>query len=133
MSSEVSASADEQTSDADEVPNGVEFQDIPSLYNRLHVNFRDVLIALNGNPMAVDSAALEVAHEEFTRLKIWGVQSRASVSGIHGLLDLEEQPEIGNLLIDVLKEANDCLLRILPRAATCDAASLGEVIIHYIY
>lgn len=97
------------------------------LYASILDSFRQFLLDLGGNLSVTDSLALELSREEYTRLAVWGVQNRASsLPDTHGSLAgvLAEQPELRELVTDILKETHTCLLQVLPAASTCDATSL---------
>ncbi|KAK8127054.1 uncharacterized protein PG998_002813 [Apiospora kogelbergensis] len=89
---------------------------VSEAFSSLMKSFGTVLLKLDADSQISDSPILEAAYEEFTRLKVWGLQNRvaapSSDPGSIGVL-LEEQPEIGQLVFEVLQDATASLSKIL--------------------
>lgn len=121
-----SSDTPEAASDADRSQPKVE--SVSDVFSSLMDSFGRVLFELDGDAAFTDSPILEAAYEQSTRLKVWGLQNRASApndapESMGGLL--KEKPEVEQLVFEVLREANASLTRILQRIEEDGVISLG--------
>lgn len=104
-------------------------ENVSDIFASLMETFGRVLLKLDGGSEISDSPIVEAAYEQCTRLKVWGLQNRVSApNGAPGSLGglLREQPEVEQLVFEVLRDANAWLSRILQGVEEGGAISLGE-------
>ncbi|KAK8054935.1 hypothetical protein PG993_000162 [Apiospora rasikravindrae] len=110
-------------------PEQPKAEHVSDIFASLMETFGSVLLKLDGDSEISDSPILEAAYEQCTRLKVWGLQNRVSApNGAPGSLGglLKEQPEVEQLVFEVLRDANAWLSKILQGVEEGGAMVLGE-------
>ncbi|KAK7990062.1 hypothetical protein PG989_010377 [Apiospora arundinis] len=115
----------------DDPPEQADSEAISDLYIKTMENFNQALLGLDSDPHLSDSPVLEVAFEECTRLRIWGLQNRVTLpENTPGSVaaHLKEQPELEQLVFEVLRDANSTMSRIVQEIQGSGAVSTSNTI-----
>ncbi|KAK6841064.1 hypothetical protein PG987_001924 [Apiospora arundinis] len=104
---------------------------ISDLYTKTMENFNQVLLELDSDPHLSNLPVLEIAFEECTRLKVWGLQNRVTLpENTPGSMaaHLKDQPELEQLVFEVLHDASSTLSRIIQDVEEGGAVSISETV-----
>ncbi|KAK6863640.1 hypothetical protein PG995_000168 [Apiospora arundinis] len=115
----------------DDSPDQADSETISDLYTKTMENFNQALLELDSDPHLSDSPVLEVAFEECTRLRIWGLQNRVTLpENTPGSVaaHLKEQPDLEQLVLEVLHDASLTLSRIVQEIQGSGAVSISNTI-----